>query len=351
MNFEQNTKIEELLNAYIDGELSADECSQMERLVSENQAIAQRLHQLEKCKALVNSLPPAEPPAAVVAGIKELIRSHPTIAAASEIEEQRGVRHLFIRKALAASITIGLISMMAAVVYKIVGPEKTAAPVVAVVKPAPTITPAVAPEVAKPQETEKPAVAAAADNIATVGIYSLQLQTADFAAVDAYVNKLLEESPWLRYEATKNEPGKSEYKILCSRGGLEAMMSDLATVWSKFDSTTLVVHTDNLGEYVTVALVKPEQIANIARQNTIDERVKLAKDFAVLNSVSQIMPDEKMLAATDKPMPELTTIPKPVLTSGDKNTVTAPKGAWDKIQVDLNIVVAGSTSPATGGHK
>ena len=118
-------------------------------------------------------------------------------------------------------------------------------------------------------------------------------------------------------------------------------MSDLATVWSKFDSTTLIVRTDNVGQDVTVASVKPEQIADIARQDTIDKRVKLANNFAMLNRVEQIMPDEKMLAATERPMPELTTIPKPVLTSGDKNAATAPKGAWDQVQVDLNIVVTG----------
>jgi len=340
MNFEQNPKIDELLNGYIDGELSADERSQVERLVSESQEIAQRLLQLEKCKVLVSSLPPAEPPAAVVAGIKELIRSHPIVAAASETNKQRGTRHLFIRQALAASIIIGLVGIMVAVVYKIVGPEETSTPIVAM-KPAPAIKPAVMAVATKPLETEKAVVVAAADDTKSLGLYSLQLQTADFAAIDAYVTKLLEESPWLRYEATKNQPGKSEYKILCSRGGLEAMMDDLATVWSKFDSTTLVVHTDNLGQYITVASVKPEQIADIARQDTIDKRVKLAKDFAVINSVSQIMPEEKMLALTDRSLSDLTTIPKPVLTSGDKNAVTAPKGAWDKIQVDLNIVVAG----------
>ncbi len=337
MNLEQNPKIEELLNGYIDSELSADERSQVERLIREDHVIAQRLRQLKRCKELVNSLPPAEPPAQVVAGIKELIRSRSTGGVISEIEKRRGARHLFIRQALAASIIIGLVGIMGAVVYKIVGPEQTATPIVAV-KPAPAIKHAVA---MKPQETKKEVVVAVAEETTSVGLYSLQLQTADFAAVDAYVNKLLEESPWLRYEATKDQPGKSAYRILCSRGGLEAMMSDLATVWSKFDSTTLIVRTDNFGQSVTVASVKPEQIADIARQNTISNRVKLAKDFAALNSISQMMPDEKMLALTDRSIPELTTIPKPVLTSGEKNAVTAPKGAWDKIQVDLNIVVAG----------
>ena len=334
MNFEQNPKIEELLNSYIDDELSADERSEVQRLVHEDHTIAQRLRQLERCKAMVSSLPPAEPPAAVVAGVKQLLRNHSADTSKSKhIESRRGARHLFVRQVLAASIIIGLVGILGAVVYKIVGPEGTATPIV-VVNPMPTVKPAV-----MPVETQK--AVAVAEDTTSIGLYSLQLQTADFTAVDAYVNKLLEESPWLRYEATKDQPGKSAYRILCSRGGLEAMMSDLATVWSKFDSTTLIVRTDNVGQDVTVASVKPEQIADIARQDTIDGRVKLAKDFAVLNRVEQITPDEKMLAATERPMPELTTIPKPVLTSGDKNAATAPKGAWDQVQVDLNIVVTG----------
>ena len=336
MNFEQNPKIEELLNSYIDDELSADERSEVQRLVRENHTIAQRLRQLERCKAMVSSLPPAEPPAAVVAGIKQLLRNHSADTNESKhIESRRGARHLFVRQVLAASIIIGLVGILGAVVYKIVEPEKITTPIVAF-NPMPTVKPAV-----MPVETKKAVAVAAVENTEGIGLYSLQLQTADFTAVDAYVNKLLEESPWLRYEATKDQPGKSAYRILCSRGGLEAMMSDLATVWSKFDSTTLIVRTDNVGQDVTVASVKPEQIADIARQDTIDKRVKLANNFAMLNRVEQIMPDEKMLAATERPMPELTTIPKPVLTSGDKNAVTAPKGAWDQVQVDLNIVVTG----------
>jgi anti-sigma-K factor RskA len=351
MNFEQDPKIEELLNSYIDDELSADERSEVQRLVRFHHTIAQRLRQLEKCKAMVSSLPPAEPPAEVVAGIKQLLRNYSASTSESKhIETRRGARHLFVRQILAASIIIGLVSIMGAVVYKIVGPEGTALPIVAV-NPMPTVKPAVLPVATKPEETKKTVAVAAVEDAARIGLYSLQLQTADFTAVDAYVNKLLEESPWLRYEATKDQPGKSAYRILCSRGGLEAMISDLATVWSKFDSTTLIVRTDNVGQDVTVASVKPEQIADIVRQDTIDGRVKLAKDFAILNSVKQIMPDEKMLAATDRPIPELTTIPKPVLTSGDKNAVTAPKGAWDQVQVDLNIIVTGSTPLTTDSRK
>jgi hypothetical protein len=344
MNIEENERQEELLNGYIDGELTADERSQVEQLIREDRTVEQRLRELEKCKALVSSLPPAEPPADVVTGIQEIIHSHSAGTHKNEHNERRrGERHLFIRQVLAASIIVGLVGIMAAVIYKIVAPEQAIAPVVSV-KQVPAVKSGAA---TKPQETKKEVLVAAAEDNTGVGIYSLQLQTTDFAAVNAYVTKLLEESPWLRYESTKNEPGKSEYRILCSRGGLDAMMSDLATIWSKFDSTTLVVHSDTLGQSITVASVKPEQIADIARQNTIDKRINLAKNFAMLNSVE----NEKTFALSDRTLSGLTTIPKPALTSGDKTTAAAPKGAWDKIQVDLNIVVAGSTLLTTGNHK
>ncbi len=335
MKFEDNQKIEELLNAYIDDELSTEESVQIQRLVRENSEIAVQLRKLERCKMLVSSLPPAEPPAKVVAGVKELIRSRSKGNVISEVERRQGARHLFIRQAIAASIIFGAVGIMGGVIYKIVGPEKNESPIAAIEPVSPIKS-----DISSSQNTEL-LETAAVENAGGVGLYSLQLQTADFGAVDAYINKMLEESPWLKYQSIKDQPGKSAYRILCSRGGLEAMMSDLAGVWSKFDSAKFVVHTDNIGQNIAIDSVRPAQISDIAKQNTIDSRVKLAKNFAALNSVRQIMPDEKTLAFTDRWLAELTTIPKPALTSGDKNTIAVPKGANDKIQVNLNIIVTG----------
>jgi hypothetical protein len=331
MNFEQDPKTEELLNSYLDGELSSQDCAEVQRLVSEDKTIAQRLRQLERCRILVSSLPPAEPPAELVSGIKDLLRSRSAgVEGLEHIERRRGARHLLARQVVAAAMMIGLFGLMGAVVYRIVSPERQVLPIVAV-------QPAVKKETL-PVETEK---TVAAEDKTGVGLYSLQLETANFVAVDAFVNKLLDESSWLRYEVTKEGRSRSVYRVLCSRGGLEALVSDLSAVWSKFDSATLVVHTEDIGRYVAVEQVRPEQITDIAKQDTLDGRVKLAKDFAVLDTVEQVSPEGRMLALVDRVYPELTTIPRPVLTSGEKRVAPVPESPSDWVRVDLNIVVTG----------
>jgi hypothetical protein len=332
MNFEQNPKIEEWLNSYLDGELSSQDCAEVQRLIGEDKTIARRLRQLERCRLLVSSLPPAEPPAELVSGIKELLRNRSAGAEGLEhIDRRRGEQHLLARQVVAAAVMIGLFGLMGAVVYKIVSPERQVTPVVAV-------QPVVKPQVL-PVETKK--TVAAAEDKTGVGLYSLRLETADFVAVDAFVNKLLDESSWLRYEVTKDGRSRSIYRVLCSRAGLETLVSDLSAVWSKFDSVTLIVHTDSIGQYVAVEQVSPEQITDIVKQDALEGRVKAAKDFAVLNTVEQASPEGRMLALVDHAYPELTAIPRPVLTSGEKRVAAVPENPSDRVRVDLNIVVSG----------
>ena len=62
--------IEELLNGFIDGELTARQQTEVQRLISHDRQIAQRLRQLEKCKILVGSLPHVDAPAETFAQVK-----------------------------------------------------------------------------------------------------------------------------------------------------------------------------------------------------------------------------------------------------------------------------------------
>lgn len=340
MNYEKESKIEELLNSYLDGELSQREQVEVQRLVSSDERVARRLRELERCRLLVSSLPPAEPPAQVVAGIKKLLLGRLASVAGGQDDARLGAKHLFVRQVLAASVIIGLAGLLMAVVYQIVGPEKMTPRTVAVqtapAAPSPEQSRGIAPQ-AVPLGAEK---TIAAEDKTGVGFYSLQLETSNFVAVDAFVNKLLIESPWLRFDAAKEKPGRSVYRVICSRGGLDTLVSDLAPAWTKFDSTTLIVHT-GVGQYITVESVQPEQIAKIANQDTPDGRVKLAKDFAVLNDVERLSHAVQMLALANRDYPELTTIPRPVLTSAEKRVADAPKNASDRVRVDLTIIVTG----------
>jgi hypothetical protein len=349
MKFRKDPKIEELLNGYIDGELSAAEDDYVQQLVSEDKDIAALLRRIERCRMLVSSLPPAEPPAEVVAQIKSSLRSRlaGVTGTTPHALYRTGARHLFARQALTAAAMIGLVGILAAVIYRIMVPAAPApSPVALQPQPVIIVTPA-SPDSglasrggpkASPAETIK--TVAAEDNV-TVGFYSIRLATTDFTAADSFINKLLDESSWLKYNVTKQPSKRSIYRVLCSKGGLVALVSDLSPVWSKFDSASLVVYADNIEQSVSVQNVRPEQITEIANQDTADGRIRLAKDFALLNNAVQTTPAEKMLALSGRDYPELTAIPKPALTSGQKETPDVPKGALDQVRVDLTIVVTG----------
>lgn len=342
MNFEKEQKIEELLNSYLDGELSQREQVEVQRLVSRDEAVARRLRELERCRLLVSSLPPAEPPAEVVSGIKKLLHSRMADIAdgPDDIKQRRGVRQLFVRQVLAASVIIGLAGLLIVVIYQIIGPQSAPRSSSVTVLATKDEKRGTIDEPVSPTGKAVDAAGSPRGEAAGVGFYSLKLQTGDFVALDAFVNKLLIESPWLKFDAAKEVPGRSVYRVVCNRGGLETLVFDLAPAWTKFDSATLVVHTD-IGQYVTVESVQPEQITKIANQDTPDERIRVAKDFAVLNGVKQLSTPQRLLALADIDYPPLTTIPRPALTSGEKRAADTPKDVSDRVRVDLTIKVSG----------
>jgi hypothetical protein len=332
MRFDKNQNIEELLNGFIDGELSAQETEQVRQLIEKDPAVANRLREIETCRVLVSSLPPAEPPAMVVSGIKKLVHGkwsqgvrvdYSHSSGSGPLKLSRGRWYLLSRQLIAASVVIGLLGVLAGVIFKIVSPEQGA-----------TRIAATAPQ---------PKVENLTQNAEKIGVYSLKLTTADFAGVNAYINKLLEESTWLEFRRASESRltgRQSVYTVYCSKAGLDELMTNLTTVWSRFDSTTFVVQNDSGGQ-VAIDDVRPEQVTDIARQDTTKERIRLARELAVMNDVRRQMPQEKVLALGNKTelTPELSTIPKPVLTSGNNNAVP-PKGALDQIQVDLSIVLS-----------
>lgn len=340
MKFDKNTNIEELLNGFIDGELSAEEATEVQHLVDKDPSIARRLHEIETCRLLVSSLPPAEPPSAVVSRIREVVHGKWSQGIRVGYSQKhrvmtfsagRGRLHLFTRQVLAASIIIGLVGLLGVVIYRAIEPQYSTTGIIAESSRPVTVNPEKAAEPAK-----------TASQAGFIGVYSLNLTTTDFAGVDSFINKLLDESIWVKYQSAKSQPDQSIYRVYCSKEALEDLMTNLTPVWSRFDSATLVVNNDDTAEQVAVEQVRPEQVADIAKQGTNTERIRLARDFAVNNDIHRLLPQEKILAMGNNisPEPGLTSIPRPVLTSADKSLLTTPKGVTDQVQVDLRIVLS-----------
>ncbi len=240
--YASNRRIEELLNSFVDGELTQREATEVERLIADDARIAQRLRELQKSKMLVGSLPRSEAPAEMADEIKASLERRTLLvqsqggrpSAQAErfdeprpfegLDERTGARHLLVRKVLAAAAMVGLVAILAAVVYTIVAPE--------------SVPP-------------------------TAGFRGrLELKTSNVIAVNSFIKKAIEDNG-LKYSSPGSQGDKSIYALSCSREDLSSLLADLDNIWERFNSTTLFVETKTPGKEVVVDGVSAEQIADL----------------------------------------------------------------------------------------
>jgi FlaG/FlaF family flagellin (archaellin) len=319
--------IDEMLNGFLDGELSPRQQTEVERLVANDAKIAARLGELRTCKTFVGSLPAAKAPAGMAEQIMARIRVGTSVSEGRDvIERKRGGRHLMVRRLLAAAAMIALAAVLAGVIYTILSPQSGERRDAA--------------SKAWQQNAVKPAESRRQDTVADVvepfeG--QLVLLTRDMVAVDAFVNKAIETNG-LQYSVTKDLIAGSTYSVRCGVTGLNTLLSDLETVWSRLDLATLLVSGGGAG-YVTIEDVSTGQITRIVNEKSFQERIRLAKDFSVLNNIDRMLPGKEILAFTSDRKLDLITIPKPVLTSGEKATKTGTVQQPGDVGVRLTIVV------------
>jgi len=352
----EELNIDELLNSFLDGEATERERIEVQRLLTHDAEVAKRMRELEKCRMLVGSLPYAEAPAEIMKGIKTSLGKSPVKAPeAGVFEQRRGARHLLIRQVLSVAAMVVLVAVLGVVIYTILGPEGSRKQPMAaddLKLPAkkieirsegtvqPVVTKADSPSRSASAERGKPIEGAKG----VWGGFScrLQLKTKALTAVDASISRAIEDSGLAQHGLSRRDGGERVYTVAGSRETVNLLLGDLDGIWGKFDSATLFVEAGEAGKRVVVGNVKAGQTAEILKQDNSEARIRVAKDIASFNRIEKQLPGTEMFAAIGYKGDDLITIPKPVLTSGER-PITKPAGGTEAEQkVLLTIVVAGS---------
>jgi hypothetical protein len=313
--------IDELLNSFIDGELTDSQRADVERLIAYNPQVAQRLRQFQKIKMMVSSLPHVKSPREMVERIKASLAAEALSAEQPMyLDEREGMRQLMLRRVVAVAAMIALVAVLGGVIYSILVPETVS----------------------------ERAMMTAADvkslsDITTAAVFSgrLELRAGALPAVDAFISRAIEDNGLSDYVTKTVQPSNRLYSLNCSRGDLNSLLADLQGIWQRFGSATLYVDTERFNAPVVVNAVTAEQTAEIINQDNPERSIEVAKDFAILNNMAELMPGRQISAAIDNKGVDLIQIPKPVLTGGRKKTekTVTPESKRD---VSLTIVVGGS---------
>jgi hypothetical protein len=307
-----NERIDELLNGYIDDELTAEQRAEVESLVGQDAKIAQRLRQFQKCRILVGSMPVVEAPAGVLEGVKALLSKVSPPVEQLAYEEQSGNKHILLRKVLAAAAMIGLAAVLSTVIYRLVPPQSI------------------------PEAPPSRMVAASEFS------GRLELKTNALNAVDAFIKSAIDDNAISASSNLERQQGRRIYSLSCSRKRLNSLLADLDKIWSKLDSATLFVDTEVFGVQTEINAVTTKQIAKIAGQDNSEKRIELAKDFAVLNSMTENMPDKEIRVAIEAGKPDLAEQwqgSKPVLTEPQKIVKKPADQVQEKQDVHLTIIL------------
>jgi len=222
----KDLNIDELLNGFIDGELTERQKTEVQRLITHDAKIAQRLRQLQKCRMLVASLPFEQAPEDMVEQVKvSLERKTLLTGQLITFDERKGARQLMFRKVLAAAAMIGLVAVLASVIYTIVTPESA-----------------------------KPAIGFKG---------RLELKTNNLLAADMVIDKAIKDNALADSVTLKRQRDKNIYTLVCSRDNLSSLLANLENSWEKFNSATLFVETKTQNKQVVIDDVNVKQIVDL----------------------------------------------------------------------------------------
>jgi hypothetical protein len=331
---DEKSNIEELLNGYADGELTQRQHTEVQRLLQHDENVAKRLREIQRCKILVGALPSVKPPADLAQSIMEAVesktlRQQPAV----RYNEKIGARDLLFRKLISVAAVVVLVGVLAGVIFTILSPQDTLDNKVAE-KQGDTAAVNTNIEV-KPQILP---VVASADFAGR-----LELTTSNSVAVQAYIKRVIEENNLASKASLSFMPDNAGYTIRCGENGFASFVAGLENIWTRFDSATLYVETDQPGREVAVDMVSVQQIKEIVGRDTLESRIKTAQDYAVLNTISGNFPGKEIFASLDNKRPDFV-IPKPLLAGPRPATKTLSIEQGQKIT--LTIVVSGtSTNP------
>ncbi len=283
----EEMKIEELLNSYVDGELSVRQRTEVKRMAANDPKIAVRLRQIQKCRMLVSALPVVKAPSCIMENLKASLNAKTQTSRTNHVfvpEQSPKSRFILFRRIFAAAAMV-LLAAVLMVVINMLMPSQTGDRV-----------------------TQIPSVA----DLRLSG--KLELKTNDFRGVDSIISRAIEDSGLIGSVTSIKEGNRRVYTLNCSREGLNKLLNELKGNWDKLYFASFFVDTKVFGQSVEVETVTPSQIAKIVNQVNEDKSIEVAKDIAIINSVNYFLPDRGVFSSGGDVRLGLTTIPQPVLT-------------------------------------
>jgi len=254
MNTEKE-KIRELINAYIDNELSERQHTEIKRLIDHDEELQEYYNYLIKGRTLIASLPQESAPESIAKFVINKIEREMILNEYSRgVNDAVGKKQLYMRNIMAVAAMIAMIAVLGFVILEIVGPSANPVQIVSLNK-------------------SKSSIASQATT------YKLNMNTKDIADSTKIMSELIYHNLLESNTVIGKDGNHSEYKIVCTAAQAENLVRELSASWDKFQSPSLVIAAHGNS---------PVSVENISAQKMltmlgVDAREGLASESKTLS--------------------------------------------------------------------
>jgi hypothetical protein len=307
----------EMLNAYMDGELEARQSVEFERLLENSSELRGQLRCLKNVRNLVHHLPSEEAPVELAQQVRSMLERKALFGEAlAEKSATERLSKLVFQKIRAVAAVLALGAVLSLLVYSIVAPVDPGSESLVADGTLGTIMPVQGPMRGK-----------------------LELVCAAMPVMDSFLMRSVEFNNLSSCVQREDLVGQRLYYVSCHREDIKPLLSDLNSVWHQFDETAFYVNTGNLGEMIRIKGASVNQVASLINEKDVRKRIEHAKVESVRNSMRNATDSGSVMASLEDKMTLSAMPPRPMLTSGEPNRAVASESPEPGERVELTIVL------------
>lgn len=329
MNDSQNHEIDEVLSAYLDGEISERQQTELKRLAQRKPSVHKRLKALKRQKQILRAMPIEKAPATLVDDVRSAIERNLILDGSSRTDQNiANPKKMLLRRMLATAamflVPIGLLGMV--VFYIVKPPEK--GPGGGYVNTddilnggnatGNTTLPAPAPQAAKVMPFD--------------GV--LTFESSQYATVSNYIEKMVYDQGLIGTTKKERTVDLISYDVTAGPQQIANLTDTLQPLWSHCQSVTLSVLNSPSAPAVEITDIQHDQLRLLVLEDNSDMYKYLADRYAKAN----LNKDPTLMAIEDSPVDlDNIEVPAPILTQRDP--IEQAPLAPDQPTVELKICV------------
>lgn len=306
----------EMLNAYMDGELEARQTIEFKRLLENTPELRAQLRVLKNTRNLLHHLPREEAPEELAHQVRSLLERKALFGEGGTGQTSKRVGALLFQKIRAVAAVLALGAVLSLLVYSIVAPVDS-----------------------DPGEGGSSGDVAPLASIQGPVRGKLELVCTSMPNVDSFLMRSVQFNDLSSCVQKEDLVDQRLFYVSCDREDIKALLSDLSSVWHQFDETAFYVNTGELGDMIRIDGASVSQVASLINEQDAGKRIEHARLESVRNSMRNMTASGSMMAAMEEKITMPNMPPRPMLTSGEPNRTGKSESPKAGDRVELTIVL------------